>query len=350
MSGSEDAEIHEHFRHTAFPGERRVTAVLDALEASDGLTVRELEATVNLRQGQIEQVVKVLSVDNPAPLTKDGGKWRRTPVAYQLDHERIQRLTRQREVEWREVQAYIDEQGCLMVFLARALNDPDPRPCGRCASCRGMSILEPTYSRERVVEATRFLRQADIPLLCRKRVQRGHLPEYGFSGNLTGTLDAGEGRILSRWADAGWGGIVSRDKGHGRFRDDLVDAVAEMVRDRWRPEPPPRWITCVPSLDHPTLVPDFAERLAATLGRPFAPVVAKVRRNAPQKEQQNASHQCRNLDGAFQVHGELPDGPALLLDDVVDSGWTLTVVAALLRVAGCGLVWPVALASSNPGA
>ncbi|MCY4661651.1 MAG: DEAD/DEAH box helicase [Acidobacteria bacterium] len=350
MSGAEDAEIHEYFRNAAFPREEWVAAVLEALEASDGLTVRELEASVNLRQGQIEQVVKILSVDNPAPLTKDDGKWRRTAVAYQMDHERIQRLTRQREAEWMEVQSYIDGQGCLMAFLAEALDDPDPQPRGRCASCRGMPILEPTYSRERVVAATRFLRQADMPLHCRKRVRNGHLPTYGFSGSLSGTLDAGEGRILSRWADAGWGGAVLRDKGRGRFRDELVDAVAEMVRDRWRPEPLPQWITCVPSHEHPTLVPDFAERLAAALGRPFAPVVVKLRRNEPQKDQQNTAHRCRNLDGVFEIRGDLLDGSVLLVDDVVDSGWTLTVVAALLRRAGCGLVWPVALATSNPGA
>lgn len=70
-----------------------------------------------------------------------------------------------------------------------------------------------------------------------------------------------------------------RDKGSGHFRGELVDAVAEMVRDRWRPEPLPQWITCVPSHEHPTLVRDFAERLAAALGRPFAPVVVKLRRN-----------------------------------------------------------------------
>ena len=97
-------------------------------------------------------------------------------------------------------------------------------------------------------------------------------------------------------------------------------------------------------------VSDFAERLAAVLGWPFAPVVVKVRGNAPQKQQQNTTHQCRNLDGVFEIRGDLPNGPALLVDDVVDSRWTLTVVAALLRAAGCGSVWPVALASSNPGA
>ena len=109
-------------------------------------------------------------------------------------------------------------------------------------------------------------------------------------------------------------------------------------------------VACVPSYNQPMLVADFADRLAAALGRRFAPVVTKVRRNDPQKEQQNAVHQCRNLDGVFAVRGDLPGGPVLLVDDVVDSRWTLTVVAALLRRAGCDRVWPLALATSNPGA
>jgi len=45
----------------------------------------------------------------------------------------------------------------------------------------------------------------------------------------------------------------------------------------------------------------------------------------------------------------VPSGPVLLVDDVVDSGWTLTVVAALLRQAGSGPVWPVALATTSVG-
>lgn len=78
-------------------------------------------------------------------------------------------------------------------------------------------------------------------------------------------------------------------------------------------------------------------------------VVAKVRLNEPQKDQQNRHRQCQNLDGAFEVEGDVPAGPALLLDDVIDSGWTLAVVTALLRQAGSGPVFPVALASSAPG-
>lgn len=122
-----------------------------------------------------------------------------------------------------------------------------------------------------------------------------------------------------------------------------------MIRDRWDPEPWPEWVTCVPSNRHPSLVPEFASRLAAALSLPFVPAVAKLRENAPQKAQQNRFHQCHNLDGAFVVEGGVREGGVLLVDDVVDSRWTLTVVAALLRQAGCSAVWPFALATASPG-
>ena len=122
-----------------------------------------------------------------------------------------------------------------------------------------------------------------------------------------------------------------------------------MISERWQPEPPAEWVTCVPSRNRPDLVPGFAGRLAAALGLPFEPIVTKVKDNEPQKEQQNRFHQCKNLDGAFAIQGALPSGPVLLIDDVVDSGWTLTVVSALLRRSGSGRVWPLALATSSMG-
>ena len=350
MSGVEDAAIHDYFRRTAFPEERWVTAVLGALEESEeGMGVRDLERSLNLRYGQIEKVLKVLSVDNPAPILREGGRWRRTAVPYQIDAERIARLTAQRELEWREVQSYVDEQGCLMQFLADALDDPAPKPCGRCAGCLGSHIVSPAIGRDTVAAAARFLRRAEMPLTCNKQVAKGAFPQFGWSGNLPKELRAEPGRVLARWGDAGWGTTVADDKRGGRFSDALVDATAEMIVKRWQPDPRPAWITCVPSNRHPTLVPGFAERLAQALSLPFVEAVAKVRDNAPQKEQENRFHQCHNLDGVFAVDGRVREEAVLLVDDVVDSSWTMTVAAALLRQAGCSVVWPFALASASAG-
>ncbi|HIE53729.1 MAG TPA: ATP-dependent DNA helicase RecG, partial [Chromatiaceae bacterium] len=199
------------------------------------------------------------------------------------------------------------------------------------------------------IAAAQFLRHAEMPFKPKKQVAAGAFPVYGFRGNLPPALQASEGRILSRWGDAGWGGLVAEDKHAGHFRDELMEAVAEMIEQRWRPDPAPGWVTCVPSLRHPDLVPDFTQRLAARLGLPFVDAIRKTIDNEPQKNQQNRFHQCRNLDGVFEISGGIPDAPVLLVDDIIDSGWTVTVLAALLRQAGSGVVYPVALTSTSTG-
>ena len=350
MSGDEDADIHEYFRRSAFPEEGWVAAVLGVLEESDGLRVSQIEKAVNLTRGQIGQVLKFLSVDSPAPVIKTGYKWARTALPFSMDRDRIQRLTEKREIEWQEVQEYLDTDRCLMQFLTTALDDVAPQPCGKCASCRRRPLVDPSFTRTTAIAAARFLRQSELVLECNRQVARDAFRAYGFRGNLAVDLRAETGRILSRWGDAGWGQPVADDKHRGQFRDELVKAAKEMLKDRWKPSPSPEWVTCVPSRNQPDLVPGYAERLAAALGLTFEPVVVKVKDNDPQKLQQNRFHQCRNLDAAFAIVCPVPEGPVLLVDDVFDSGWTLTVVAALLRQAGSGPVWPLALATSRMAA
>ncbi|HSF23363.1 MAG TPA: hypothetical protein VLE20_03980 [Blastocatellia bacterium] len=68
-----------------------------------------------------------------------------------------------------------------------------------------------------------------------------------------------------------------------------------------------------------------------------------------QKSMQNSAQQLRNVIDAFEVVGEVPNDPVLLIDDVVDSRWTLTVVSWLLLKNGSGPVYPFALASATVG-
>lgn len=347
MSGVEDQNIHEFFRDAAFPSEAQVNEILEVLTNSDELSLRGIEEQTNLRHGQIEKVLKLLSVESPAPVIKVGSQWRRTPVPYAMDHVRIAHLTRQRVLEWDEVQSYLGEQGCKMTFLRRSLDDHDPTPCGKCEICLGQPVIDIQVDSALAHQAASFLRQAEMIIDPKVQVAADAFTQYGFKGNLPVELRAQAGRVLSRWGDAGWGKIVAEGKHRGVFGNDLVDAMAQMIRERWQPYPAPAWVCCVPSLRHPELVDDFARRLATCLGLPFNDAISKVKDNQPQKGQQNRYHQCRNLDGAFVVHPQLPAGPVLLVDDIIDSGWTLTVMAALLQQAGSGCVYPVALASSS---
>lgn len=350
LSGREDKDIQEFFRNSAFPNEEHVDHILQTLAESDGLSKTELEGRVNLRSSQIEKVIKLLSVENPAPIIRDKSKWLRTTVDFKIDRERINFLTQQKASEWHEVQEYIDHGDCLMAFLSSALDDDDDNPCGKCSNCLPESKLPETFSESLGFESAQFLRQSEMPLKPRIKIPRDAFPKDGFSGNLNyHGLKAETGRILSRWGDAGWGRVVMAGKHANHFDDRLVNAVCEMIEERWNPQPRPTWITCIPSFEHPDLVPDFAKRVANRLRLPFQNVVKKTLRNSRQKQMQNSFHQCLNLDGVFTLDDDVKSEPVLLIDDMVDSGWTLTVVAALLKKAKSGPVYPLALAATVAG-
>ena len=134
-----------------------------------------------------------------------------------------------------------------------------------------------------------------------------------------------------------------------RFSDDLVRACAELMAT-WDPQPTPKWVTCIPSRKRPDLVPDFAGRLAAVMGVPFRRALTEVEDRPEQKSMATSTQQARNVDGSIEVFPEeVLDGSVLLVDDMVDSRWTLMVAAWLLRSSGSGEVWPLALALTSRG-
>ncbi|CSN75047.1 ATP-dependent DNA helicase RecQ [Shigella sonnei] len=347
LCGGEDRAIHKFFRESAFPAEAQIHEILNVLSENDGLTLRGIEQRTNLRYGQIEKALKLLVAENPSPVVYTEKLWRRTIVSFSLDHERINHLMNQRKNELADVESYITTKECKMQFLRRALDEPSAERCGKCSSCLQHPLLSPDIDSGLLHAANLFIKHADLPLNLNKQVASGAFTQYGFKGNLPAGLQGSTGRVLSRWGDSGWGKQVAQEKKTGRFSDELVEACAEMVRQRWNPHPEPTWVCCVPSLKHLDLVPDFARRLAAKLGLPFIDAIEKVVDNPPQKMQQNRFHQCQNLDGAFVITPPLMPGPALLVDDIVDSAWTLTVLTALLRQAGCPTVYPLALASTS---
>jgi len=86
------------------------------------------------------------------------------------------------------------------------------------------------------------------------------------------------------------------------------------------------------------------------LNLPFESVLEKTDDRPEQKAMANSIHQARNVDGSVAIRaGGLPDGPVLLVDDMVDSRWTLTMCASLLRAGGSGEVFPFVLAIAGRG-
>jgi ATP-dependent DNA helicase RecQ len=174
------------------------------------------------------------------------------------------------------------------------------------------------------------------------------MPQYDLKGTISTEHQTEPGKALCLWGDEGWGSLVRKGKyNDDHFSDELVQASVKLVQE-WQPNPFPEWVTCAPSLRHPDLVPNFAKRLAEALNLPFLDAIKKTDARPEQKTMANSTQQARNIDGSLALKSlQVPNGPVLLIDDMVDSRWTMTVCAWLLRTHGCGVVFPLALAQSG---
>jgi ATP-dependent DNA helicase RecQ len=346
LSGQEEADITDWFIRTAFPTRQEVSDVLGALEReTDGLSVPDLLSRVNLSKGRVEKTIALLSLEAPAPIAKQGTKWQLTAATLSEEFwERAERLTSLRRDEHRQMQDYVKlEFGAHMGFLIDALDGDSTS-----VSAPKLPPLSTTVDPGLVREAVTFLRRTSLPVEPRKQWPSGGMPLYGIKGPIIPAHQAQPGKALCVWGDAGWGGLVRQGKYRdGHFSDDLIAACVKMIYD-WNPQPAPSWVTCVPSRRHPDLVPNFAKRLADALGLPFHTVLAKTDDRPEQKMMANSTQQARNIDGSLALNGQpFPRGPVLLIDDMVDSRWTLTVSAWLLRKNGSGEVWPMALSQAG---
>ncbi len=353
LCGEEDDLIADYFIRNAFPPQQHISEILTALDKSDsGLSVPSMESVLNLRKKKIDKTLKYLTVESPSPITKIGTKWQVTATAatYHVDQKHVDLITEIRRGEQQQMREYMRHTGCLMAFLQEALDDPSPRDCGKCSNCIGAQLLTDNDDHNLTNRAALFLRRSYQPIIPRKQWPASDMFEQSPLGGykIPVTLQAQEGRALSLWRDAGWGQLVAHGKyEENRYADELVNACVEMLKD-WKPEPAPEWVTCIPSRNHPKLVPDFTARLAAALSLPFVPCIEKVQANKQQKEMENSYQQARNLDGVFNITDQCLKGECLLVDDMIDSGWTFTIASALLRQAGCSAVYPMALALNTP--
>lgn len=340
MRGAEDNDIHSHFMKGTFPKKEVVEQILAAFENTNGpLSTSAIEKQVNLRSGSIESALKQLHVEGIVDRVK-AKTFARTLKKWVYPTERVDQTMASKRRGAEEVGEYFATTQCRMRFIVNHLNDVDSTECGVCDNCTGVK-LNAEFSPMELADAQNYLRHGYLKIEPRRK--------NWDNRNIAVAELLMEGKALSKWKDGGFGDLVVRGKQiEHQFADELVDAVAEMISG-WSIAERPTWITCIPSTKSGDLVPNFARRLAVELKIPFLAAVTKLRSTEPQKGMENSAHQGANVSGAFKIVGDLPLGPVFLVDDLVDSRWTLTEVGRILRQHGSGNVYPVALASTQSG-
>jgi ATP-dependent DNA helicase RecQ len=393
LPGPEDLAIWQWFATSSMPREDHAAAVLTAMADGRAWSVARLETVADVRRSRLELLLKVLAVDGAVERVQGG--WRSTGVPWVYDADRYARVTATREAEQRAMIAYarpLEGAECRMAFLQEALDDPTAAPCGRCDVCAG-----PWYATDIPAGAA----QAAAARLDRPGVELAPRAQWPTGADRLGVQVKGKiaaseqietGRAVARLTDLGWGQRLRTllgDDGVGGVAtladhleapsleedpDAAFDVTHRVIRPGLPSDAPPdeelmkacarvlgAWdwaqrpgaVVAMPSRRRPALVTGVAQGLSA-LGRlPYLGALDLAHGGPTGGPGGNSAFRLAGVWQRIVVGPELRsrlaglgDAPVLLVDDLADSRWTMTVAGRELRLAGAAAVLPFALALS----
>ncbi|SHF44011.1 RecQ family ATP-dependent DNA helicase [Streptoalloteichus hindustanus] len=352
LPGREDRDIWNYFASLAFPPEPVVRHLLAALaEAPGPLSTAALEPRVELSRTRLEVVLKVLDVDGAVRRVRGG--WEATGQPWEYDADRYARVAEARSREQRAMLDYQATEGCRMEFLLRQLDDPHAGPCGRCDNCTGQHRSARVGDAE-VGAARERLRRPGVELAPRKQWPTGMAAlGVSLSGRIAAAESAAVGRALGRLTDIGWGNrlreLLGTHSDDQPVPDDVFQACVQVLA-AWNWDQRPAGVVVIESHRRPRLVGSLAQRLAS-IGR--LPFLGRIASQGGARSNANSAQRLASLHATLSLPEDVAEavrevgGPVLLVDDRVDTGWTMTVAARLLRGAGAPAVLPFALATTS---
>ncbi|MGH8968596.1 MAG: RecQ family ATP-dependent DNA helicase [Actinomycetes bacterium] len=354
LPAPEDREIWRWFATSSMPRRLHADAVIAALAASDRpMSTPALETVADVRRTRLELLLKVLDVDGA--VRRVTGGWVATGEPWTYDEERYARVAATREAEQQSMLAYQATDGCRMRFLQVALDDEAAADCGRCDRC-ARDWYDAAVPSAATGSAARALRRVGVEVEPRT-TWPGGMSRLGIPRS--GRIPAGErlepGRVVARLTDLGWGqrlrDLLSPATDDAPADDALLGACVDVLRS-WSWEHRPAAVLAVPSLRRPLLIGSVADHLAAVGRLPNLGTLDLTTDGPSGEPGGNSAFRLAAVHDRFAVPASVTraardlDGPVLLVDDLVDSRWTLTVAGRLLRGTGAPAVLPFALAAA----
>ena len=347
LPGREDRDIWAYFASLAFPPEPLVRRTLEVLSEQPQSSAA-LETKIDLSRTRLEMLLKVLDSDGAAKRVKGG--WIGTGRAWVYDEERHRRVAQARRNEQQAMLDYLDTTECRLVFLRGQLDDANATPCGRCDVCTGQ-VWSPEVDPAASDAAGQRIDRPGVNFDPRRQWPSG-MKELGVT--VSGRIAAGEqaepGRVIGRLSDIGWGTrlrelLTAED---APVPKDLLDACVRVLAG-WEWSQRPVGIVGITSRTRPHQLEHLLRRLSKIGRLPLLGTVSPLGDHPG--EQHNSAQRLASVWAGFH-QADIPDlttvsGPVLLVDDVIDSGWTMTVVTRLLRRAGAPAVLPFALAKAG---
>jgi ATP-dependent DNA helicase RecQ len=330
LRGGNDLKILYYFIENAFPEKQEMEIVLSQFKDSDwdksGLSVQAIAKNINLSYSKIKKALKFLEFEHV--LNRVRQTYFISTKKFEYNEKHYQQINAIRKQEISELEMLFVTKECLNRKIIQSLDDVTHIQCGKCKNCIGKEIFSIDVDAQ------------DIALV-EQHIANSFLPLKGKEKRML------EGISLSKYGDEPLGNIVSISKYNNQTYPEAVLLKAVTLLTPVIKKYNIQSITFVPSLNN-HLMDEFSLHLSKRLGLKNLDLFRK-KSNISQKSMSNYIWQKKNSQENYELkYGVSIQGQRILLiDDIVDSGYTISSLATKLFEAGANTVFPFALADAS---
>lgn len=330
LKGGNDFDILNYFIDSAFPEKLEMDLVLKQFEqqawGKSGLSTQAIAKNINLSFSKIKKALKFLEFEHVLNRVKQ--TYFLTSNKFQYKEKHYQEINNLRKQEITELEGLFETKECLNKKIIESLDDVTNISCGKCKNCLKKEIISSQIEDRFRIIAEQHIADSYIPLKPREKRMY-------------------DGMALSKYGDEPIGSLVSKSKYSNTPFPEAVYLKAVKLLTPMVKKYNLQTITFVPSLNN-KLVDDFSLNLSKRLGLRFTPLFSK-KSNVSQKSMTNYIWQKKNAQENYMISGSVSvvGQQILLIDDIVDSGYTISSLGEKLIEAGARGVYPFALSDAS---
>ncbi|MFI3251528.1 MAG: RecQ family ATP-dependent DNA helicase [bacterium] len=319
MNDKSDVEILESFIDNAFADEDISYNIINALK-NGSMTITQMQNKFNTSLSKIKKALMFL--ENDEYVEKNKSEYKLLNEDYFYDKKHYDSITKTRKKELVEFNDYITTDDCYSKFIADTLDDPSSKNCGICSNCIKNDVYKFEDYSDKINDSLIYLNKLIIPILPKKQLpSRKKLP---FILN--------EGICLCRYNEIGYGTMVKNISLHKKeLIEKSVEILKEVVSNGFE------YITCIDNHE-------FTKELASVLNIKYIDLI-EVDKYKKQSEMENSVYQFANAYKSYEIKEFSGINKIIVLDSIINSGWSMTVVGNKLMDKGIKEVYPYVLAS-----
>ena len=347
LRGGNDYKILNSYIDSSFPEEDDMIKVLDCFNklpwGKTYLTDTSARKLINISGSRINKALRFLEFDGV--VSRDKKKYSKTPKQFIYNGDHYREIINYKRRESNALNELFEYKGCINKFLINYLDDNSPIDCKNCCNCLNKDIIDCSVNEYYYKIADSFITNDYIVIYpkhnCDLKVQ-----DYG---GWTVVNSMKNGIALSKYGEDGIGSIIGECK-YSNPPKEYPEAIYTKATKLLFPiikEYGITHIAFVPSLNN-NLMEIFANKLGYKLGLKVLNIFKK-NSNILQKTMYNNEYQKKNAEDNYSIKNDvvLNGISIIIIDDIVDSGYTLSCLGNKLMKAGAKNVVPFALADSS---